>query len=66
MSIEANQPCRRTKKLFIGDLLSNGLHEKVMICYLKKDQIYTQFVKKILLAMIIGQQMKEEELEQNY
>ena len=33
---------------------------------LLKKRLDTQFVKKILLAMIIGQQMKEEGLEQNY
>ena len=55
------------KKLFMANLLSNGLHEKVMICYivilLKVD--YVQFVKKIPLEMVIGQQMKEEGYDQN-
>ena len=35
VNIEANQLCQRTKKLFTAVLLSNGLHENVMICYLK-------------------------------
>ena len=51
----------------MANLLSNGLHEKVMICYivilLKVD--YVQFVKKIPLEMVIGQQMKEEGYDQN-
>ena len=51
----------------MANLLSNGLHEKVMICYivilLKVD--YVQFVKKIPLEMVIGQQMKEEGHDQN-
>ena len=38
------------KKLFMGDLLSNGLHKKVMICYiivilLRVDYTYS-FLKK--------------------
>ena len=51
----------------MANLLPNGLHEKVMICYivilLKVD--YVQFVKKIPLEMVIGQQMKEEGYDQN-
>ena len=57
------------KQLFIANLLSNGLHEKVMmcyiICYIIKSRLDVQFVKKILLEMVIGQQMKEEEYDQN-
>ena len=34
-ALEANQLCQGTTKLFMDDLLLNGLHEKVMICYLK-------------------------------
>ena len=51
----------------MSNLLSNRLHEKVIICYivilLKVD--YVQFVKKIPLEMVIGQQMKEEGHDQN-
>ena len=39
----------------MDDLLLNGLHE-----------LDAQFVKKFPLAMIIGRQIKEEGLEQNY
>ena len=46
-------------------LLSNELHEKVMICYITKSRLDVQFVKKIPLAMVIGQQMKEEGYDQN-
>ena len=35
VNIEANQACQRTTKLFMDDLLSNGLHEKVLICFSK-------------------------------
>ena len=31
--LTANQPCQRTTKLFMANLLSNGLHEKVILCY---------------------------------
>ena len=40
------------EKLFMADLLSNGLHEKVMIysiCYITKSRLDVQFVKKIPL-----------------
>ena len=30
---DANQTCQRTKKMSVTDLLPNGLHEKVIICY---------------------------------
>ena len=57
------------KQLFIANLLSNGLHEKVMmcyiICYITKRRLDVQLVKKIPLEMVIGQQMKEEEYDQN-
>ena len=59
-NIEANQPCQRTTKLLMDDLLSNGLHEKVVIC---SD---AQSVKKISMAMIISQQMKEEGLNNTH
>ena len=54
--------------LFMAYLLPNGLHEKVMICsicYISKSRLDVQFVKKIPLEMIIGQQMKEEGYDQN-
>ena len=44
----------------MADLLSNGLHEKVMIWYITKSGLDIQFVKRILLEMVIGEQMKEE------
>ena len=56
------------EKLFMADLLPNGLHEKVMICsicYITKSRLDVQFVKKIPLKMVIGQHMKEEGYEQN-
>ena len=49
-------------------LLPNGLHEKIMICFIRyvtKSRLDVQFVKSILLEMVIGQQMKEEEYDQN-
>ena len=52
----------------MADLLPNGLHEKVMmfsICYITKSRLDVQFVKKIPLAMVIGQHMKEEGYDQN-
>ena len=52
----------------MADLLPNGLHEKVMICsicYIIKSRLEVQFVKKISLEMVIGQQMKEEGYDQN-
>ena len=51
------------------DLLPNGPHEKVMmfsICYITKSRLDVQFVRKIPLEMVIGQQMKEEGYDQNY
>ena len=33
--INRSKPCQRTAKLFMEGFLSNGLHEKVMICSLK-------------------------------
>ena len=50
------------------DLLPNRLHEKVMICsicYITKSRLDVQFVKKISLEMVIGQQMKEEGYDEN-
>ena len=55
------------EKLFMADLLPNGLYKKVMICsicYITKSRLDVQFVKKISLEMIIGQQMKEEGYDQ--
>ena len=52
------------EKLFMADLLPNGLHEKVMICsicYITKSRLDVQFVKKLGN----GQQMKEEGYDQN-
>ena len=59
LNIEAHQPCQRTTKWLMDDLLSNGLHEVV---------IYTdaQSVKKISMAMIISQQMNEEGLNDTH
>ena len=53
------------EKLFMADLRSNELHEKVMICYITKSRLDVQFVKKIPLEMVIGRQMKEEWHDQN-
>ena len=56
------------EKLFMADLRSNGLPEKVMMlcyCYITKSRLDVQFVKKIPLEMVIGRQMKEDELDQN-
>ena len=56
------------EKLFTVDLLPNGLHEKGMIfsiCYITKSRLNVQFVKKIPSEMVIDQQMKEEEYDQN-
>ena len=56
------------EKLFMADLLPNGLHENVMvcsICYITKSRLDLQFVKKILLETVIGQRMKEEGYDQN-
>ena len=52
------------EKLFVADLLPNGLHEKVMICsicYITRSRLDVQFVKKLGN----GQQMKEEGYDQN-
>ena len=43
----------------MADRLSNGLHEKVMICYITKSRLDIQFVKKIALEMVTGQQLNE-------
>ena len=46
------------EKLFMADLVPNKLHEKVMICslcYITKSILAVQFVKKMLLEMVIGQ-----------
>ena len=64
LNIEANQRCQRTTKLFIADLLPNGLHDKVVI--FTKKRLDLQFVKKIALVMVISQQMKEQDHNQNY
>ena len=51
------------EKLFMADLLPNGLHEKVMIrsiCHFTKSRLDVQFVKKMPLEMVICQQIKEE------
>ena len=56
------------EKLFIADLLPNGLHEKVIIssiCYITKNRLDVPFGKKIPLEMVIGQQMKGEGYDQN-
>ena len=56
------------EKLFMTDLPSNGLPEKVMkcsICYITKSRLDVLFVEKIPLEMVIGQQMKEEGYDQN-
>ena len=56
------------EKLFMADLLPNGLREKVMICsicYITKSRLDVQFLKRISLEMVIGQQMKEEGYDQN-
>ena len=56
------------EKLFMADLLPNGIHEKVMIssiCHITKSRLDVQCVKKIPLEMVIGQQMKEEGYDQN-
>ena len=55
-------------KLLMTDLLQNLLHQKVMICsisHVTKSRLYVKFVRKISLEMVIGQQMKEEEYDQN-
>ena len=47
----------------MGDLLPNGLYEKVIICsicYITNSRLDVQFVKKILLEMVFCQQIKEE------
>ena len=52
----------------MADLLPNRLHEKLMICsicYITKGKLDVQFVKKIPLEMVIGQQMREEGYDQN-
>ena len=56
------------EKLFMTDLLQNVFHEKIMICSIcciTKSRLDVQFVKKIPLEMVIGQQMKEEGYDQN-
>ena len=56
------------EELFMVDLLPNGRHENEMICstcYITKSTLDVQFVKKISLKMVIGQQMKEEGYDQN-
>ena len=65
-------PCSKffanMEKLFMADLLPNGIHEKVMIssiCHITKSRLDVQCVKKTPLEMVIGQQMKEEGYYQN-
>ena len=56
------------EKLFMTDLLPNELHENVMICSIcsiAKSVLDVQFVKKIPLEMVTGQQIKEEVYDQN-
>ena len=56
------------EKLLMTDLLQNGLHEKVMICsicHVTQSRLYVKSVTKISLEMVIDQQMKEEEYDQN-
>ena len=56
------------EKLFIADLLPNGLHGKVMICsicFITKSRLNVKFVKKIPVEMLIGLQIKEEGYDQN-
>ena len=45
--------------LFMADFQSNGLHEKVK-WYVTKSRLNVQFGKKILLDMVLGQQMNED------
>ena len=49
-------------KLFMTDLRTNGLHEKLMICSICN---ITKSRFKVLLEMVIGEQMKEEGYYQN-
>ena len=45
------------EKLFMADLLPNGLHGKAMICSICciiKSRLDVHFVKKIPLEMVIG------------
>ena len=52
----------------MADLLPNGLHKKVMICsicHVTKSRLDVQFVKKIPLEIVIGQQMQKEGYDQN-
>ena len=54
------------EKLFMADLLPNGLHEKVMICsicYITKSRLDVQFCQENPFGN--GQQMKEEGYVQN-
>ena len=45
----------------MADLVTNGLHEKVIICsIITKSRSCVQFVEKTPLEMVIGQQIKEE------
>ena len=56
------------EKLFMANLLPNGLHEKVMICsmcYIAKSRLDVQFGQKIPLEMVIDQQMEEKGYDQN-
>ena len=43
------------EKLFMADLLPNGLHKKVIICsicYITESRLDVQFVKEIPLEMV--------------
>ena len=47
------------KKLFMTNLLSYRLHEKVIICYIIKGRLDVQFVNKTPVEMVICQQMEK-------
>ena len=48
----------------MDDLLSNGLHEKVMM--FTSSRLDVQLVRNNPLKMVIGQQVKQEGPDQNY
>ena len=37
----------------------------ILLCYVTKSRLDVQFVKKVPLEMVIDQQIKEEEYDQN-
>ena len=49
----------------MDDLLSNGLHEKVMIYLFEVDQMCS-LLRTSPWKWLFGQQMKKEEHDQNY